>query len=384
MEIALQHLKQIKNGELVLVQLGNSSLLIEIIKTCIEKQAILALLSPKIPQLDLHIKELCPRLVITNNDSIMLIQKFKPPLPLGSFLLLTSGSSGKSKWVSLSLENLLTSAKIASKKCEFYKGDLWYLSLPLFHVGGLGIFFRGSINRGNYTLDPRDENITHVSYVPTQLYRNPPTYLKLKTLILSGAPLNHISKDYPIFASYGMTETASMILGTKEFIQKGREIFLGFPFEGTDFKVSEESELFIKGATLFNGYYENKALVATDEWFGTKDIVKINPEYGIAIVGRKDNQFISGGENIQPEEIERHILTISGIQEAIVVPIEDLEYGKRPFAFIKPWISENILKEHLLSVLPKFKIPKYFRPLTYQNLKPSRKELEKIANTFQI
>jgi O-succinylbenzoic acid--CoA ligase len=50
--------------------------------------------------------------------------------------------------------------------------------------------------------------------------------------------------------------------------------------------------------------------------------------------------FISGGENIHPEEIEKALMMIDGVLDALVVPVNDDEYGQRPVAFIKT-IEEN-------------------------------------------
>ena len=66
----------------------------------------------------------------------------------------------------------------------------------------------------------------------------------------------------------------------------------------------------------------------------TKDLGRINADGKLEIIGRKDWQFISGGENIQPEEIEAALLAIPGIRQATVLPITDPEFGERPIAFI--------------------------------------------------
>ena len=75
--------------------------------------------------------------------------------------------------------------------------------------------------------------------------------------------------------------------------------------------------------------------------------------------------FISGGENIHPEEIEKALLSIKGIAEAIVVPKEDKEFGQRPIAFIK-FAGEHLPEDHLVKCLeaelPRFKIPIAFFP----------------------
>jgi len=72
--------------------------------------------------------------------------------------------------------------------------------------------------------------------------------------------------------------------------------------------------------------------------------------------------FISGGENIQPEEIEKLLANIEGIIHARVVPIPDEEFGFRPTAYIESEspFKEEELKDYLSSFLPKFKIPVKF------------------------
>ena len=51
------------------------------------------------------------------------------------------------------------------------------------------------------------------------------------------------------------------------------------------------------------------------------------------MTGRKDSMFISGGENIQPQEIEERLSEISGIEQSIVVPVQDPEFGNRQLLF---------------------------------------------------
>ena len=91
--------------------------------------------------------------------------------------------------------------------------------------------------------------------------------------------------------------------------------------------------------------------------------------------------FISGGENIQPEEIEKVLLSIPGVIEAVVVPKEDVEFGHRPVAFIKhdSGISADQIIKHCAQSLPKFKIPTVFYPwpqkLLESGIKISRKDL---------
>ena len=93
--------------------------------------------------------------------------------------------------------------------------------------------------------------------------------------------------------------------------------------------------------------------------------------------------FISGGENIQPEEIEMALMDIPGIESAVVVDIPDEEYGARPFAFITtdkdP--AQEYIRSFLSERLQRYKIPVHFvlekiKPL---GLKPQRQVMRQKA-----
>ena len=112
----------------------------------------------------------------------------------------------------------------------------------------------------------------------------------------------------------------------------------------------------------------------------------------LIVSGRKDNMFISGGENIHPEEIERSLLQFPGTERVAVVAVKDPEFGQRPVAFVKSSVSasEHELRKFLEITLPRFKIPELF--LTWpefaeDGFKPSIKELTQTAqlhyNKFQ-
>ena len=86
------------------------------------------------------------------------------------------------------------------------------------------------------------------------------------------------------------------------------------------------------------------------------------------VLGRLDNMFISGGENIQPEQIEQQIYSSNLVSQAFVLPIEDKEFGARPVAFIQ--FKENHfeaestkLQCYLAEKLEKFKQPIRYFPL---------------------
>ena len=96
-------------------------------------------------------------------------------------------------------------------------------------------------------------------------------------------------------------------------------------------------------------------------WFHTKDSGTLQNGW-LHITGRVDNMFISGGENIHPEEIERALMGLDGVHAAIVVAIPSTTWGQRPVAFVRSTHSAAALKQGLRAVLAGFQVPDHIHP----------------------
>ena len=100
-----------------------------------------------------------------------------------------------------------------------------------------------------------------------------------------------------------------------------------------------------------------------------------------------DNLFISGGENVQPEEIEEALCRLDKVEEAIVVPVPDEEFGARPVAFVRTNEGEpGDLARELEPVLPRFKIPISFHPWSERarrGMKVDRASLSELARRLR-
>ena len=308
--------------------------------------------------------------------------------------LSTSGSSGQPKWASFTLRQLFDSADTMAKALRANPQDRWLLSLPLYHVGGLGILLRALLTQGTLVIEDKtfaypdrllNANARFASLVPTQLYR----LLKsnctpLSThLIIGGASMAQclyeraLSHNLNLSLTYGLTEMSSTVLFSAKPVWH-RLPYLGHPLKGREMKIVNQ-EIFVRGASLFSGYGNPPQKI--DDWFATGDLGIFHQTYGWAISGRKDFQFTCGGENIQPEEIESIILSMDGIEQAVVVPLFDDEYGARPVAFLRPLIPSEELIASLSRFLPKTKIPIAFVPLPNNTgLKPNRCELTNTIN----
>ena len=159
-----------------------------------------------------------------------------------------------------------------------------------------------------------------------------------------------------------------------------------------DIKLSPDKEVLVKGPCLFQGYLQNGKLqlpLNEDGYFQTGDLGEWDEHGHLKILGRKDNMFISGGENIQPEEIEKSLEKTVYVETAFVVGLKDHEFSKRPAAMVRlhssfHWEEQTFKKinEELKAFLPGFKIPvKYFQLPPETNLKYNRKKLEKLAES---
>ncbi len=261
--------------------------------------------------------------------------------PPESVLLYTSGSAGNPKIAVLSLSNLITSASSALRAVDLRPQDQWKLSLPLYHVGGIGIMMRCILARATMVLD-ESPDVTHLSCIPTHLYRATPVYKKLRCLLLGGAPISSYPQHLPVYTTYGLTEMSSIVTLNGEVLPD-REV-----------RLADDGEIWVRGPCLFQGYLGEKI---SRDWFPTGDLGKF--ENGLVITGRKDRMFISGGENIQPEEIERELLALPEVLEAVVLAKEDAEFGKRPIAAVRAQMNFDLkrMQSALSNRLPKFKIP---------------------------
>ncbi len=270
-----------------------------------------------------------------------------------ALLLLTSGSTGRPKTALFTYEALLASARAMVAALALDSHARYHIPLPLTHVGGIGALLRCTL-AGATPFTPL-ESSTHASLVPTQLYRlsePPPT---LRCALIGGAPLNFAKPNWPLRLSYGLTEMASTC-----FLD-------GQALPHIEWRLEPDGELLVRGESLFSGYLDGLPL--RDGYFATGDLFH-NGE----CIGRKDNLFISGGENIQPEEIER--LLCQWVREAVIVPQPDPEWGARPVAFVAADLWEpDLWRARLAERLPRYKLPIAFYPLPPHDGKILRKSL---------
>jgi O-succinylbenzoic acid--CoA ligase len=327
-----------------------------------------------------------------------------------AILVLTSGSSGPPKAAALSLGNLLENARRSNANIPLVPGDRWILSLPLFHVSGLGVLFR-CLEAGATVVVPEPgealdaaitrAGVTLVSLVPTQLHRMLETATgrqalqQLKAILLGGSAVPRALVEracdlgLPLHTTYGMTEMASQIATTPPLNASDDPFNCCKPLAPDTVRIDGKGRILVRGATLFKGYFSRGQLnlPLEDGWFVTGDLGHFDDHGNLHVSGRADSMFIVGGENAQPEEIERVIINAPGVVQVRVVPVPDDEYGTVPVAFVAMHDASppdtNALRAHARNHLPGFAVPRHVfpwpDPLPRGGIKPRKKDLIALA-----
>lgn len=274
-------------------------------------------------------------------------------------MIFTSGTTGRPKPVELTYANHEASARAVAAAFPTAPQSRWLCALPVFHVGGLSILIRGAI--GGFTVALHDGfdvdavraelesgAVTHVSLVPTMLQRLREAGLTrapgVETIVLGGGPMPSDLRGWardlrlPVTATYGMTETASMVATANG------------PLEGVEMKTSDDGELLVRGP-----------MVAGGGWLRTGDRGELDAT-GLRVEGRIEDTIITGGENVSAREVEDVLLGHPAVSDAVVVGRPDAEWGQAVAAFVVA-DAEADLETWCRAHLAGYKVPKAFHRL---------------------
>jgi acyl-CoA synthetase (AMP-forming)/AMP-acid ligase II len=155
----------------------------------------------------------------------------------------------------------------------------------------------------------------------------------------------------------------------------------------------DEGVLYMRGPMLMNGYHDMPSLTAEalrDGWYRSGDIMRRDEDGFYYFVGRVDDMFVVGGENVWPGEVERLLERMPGVHQALVVPVPDEIKGALPFAFVVPApgaaVDEAAVKAFAIANGPAFAHPRFVEvashiPLSATN-KPDRRLLAREAEAI--
>ena len=308
-------------------------------------------------------------------------------------VLFTSGTTGEPKAVVLTLGNVLASATASAFRLGLRGDDCWHVPLSMSHMGGLAPVYR-SVLYGTALSIQRDfdaestlerlsaADATAVSIVPTMLERllDAGSIPELRFVLLGGAPCppellaRAQERDVPVAPTYGMTETASQIATARPEEAREAPESVGYPVMFAEHSVvdgvgapcdpGESGELVVSGPMVTPGYLDAEA--TADRFLNgglrTGDRGYRDEDGRVYVLGRADGTIVTGGENVDPNEVSAALREHPSVDDCAVVGLDDDEWGERVAALVVPADgadpTSDELETHCRGRLAGYKLPR--------------------------
>ena len=316
-----------------------------------------------------------------------------------AMVLYTSGSTGRPKGVPLSHQGHLWAVESRLRTIPPGEHRL-IVAAPLFHMNALGTskFIFGA--HASMVLMPQFDarryveavgrfGVTWLTSVPTMLammVREKDTVAKtdlssVRTVRMGSAPttqklIDDLRSLFPkatVMNAYGTTEAGPVVFGPHPDGRPRPDMALGWPLpdvkvrlvdaEGRD---ADEGVLVQYTPATMTGYLnlpeKSREALTADGWYVSGDVFRRDAQGAYYFVGRADDMFNCGGENIYPGEIEHMLEKHPDIAQSCVVPVPDELKGEKPFAFIvrRPGstLAEDAVKHYALANAPAYQHPR--------------------------
>ncbi len=289
-------------------------------------------------------------------------------------LMFTSGTVGSPRAAMLSHGNLLTNLDQIQSGREQPQGpdDVVFGLLPLFHIFGLNVVLNLSLRAGSRVLlierfDPSSaieaierHQVTMISGPPTmwsaladQPGVSPESFATVRTAVSGAAKLppevaTAVADRLGLELSegYGLTETSAGVsaaagtgapVGSIGTVLPGVELRL-VDADGDDALVGDSGEIWVRGPTVFSGYWNDPAATATaltpDGWLRTVDIGVVDDDGFVYLVDRAKDLIIVSGFNVYPAEVESVLAEHPAVAEAAVIGVAHPHTGEAVKAYV--------------------------------------------------
>jgi 4-coumarate--CoA ligase len=285
----------------------------------------------------------------------------------------SSGTTGLPKGVMLTHSNLVSNLAQGERFTALDEDEVLVAVLPFFHIYGMQVLMNGVLYNGATTVTmPRFDLAEFLrivqDYKVTRLYLVPPIILALakhpmvdeydlssvRQIFSGAAPLGGEIEaaaakrvGAEVVQGYGLTETSPVTHATQP--GKGRSGSIGFVISNTEVRIvdpetnldlgtNEEGEIWIKGPQVMRGYLNNpeatSETIDDDGWLHTGDIGRVDDDGYWYITDRLKELIKYKGFQVAPAELEALLLTHPAIADSAVIPVQELESGEIPKAFV--------------------------------------------------
>lgn len=319
-------------------------------------------------------------------------------------ILYTSGSTGRPKGVPLGHAGQRWAVEVLST--EDVSAHRLLIAAPMFHMNALfnlKFAFRNNATAvllpqfsvASYVAAIAAQQVTWLTAVPTMIAMVaekagdalPAAAFDNVTRIYMGSSpfgqslLDRVRRILPnatVSNGYGTTEAGPAVFGRHPDGIPTPDLSMGYPLAAIDLRIVDGAGRPVEGAgegvlemrtpALMPGYLnlpEKTAQAIRDGWYHTGDVVRRDADGFCFFVGRADDMFVSGGENIYPGEVEKIIERHPGVQQAVVVAVPDELKQALPFAFAvrepgaAPLADEGAIREWVLDNAPAYQHPRW-------------------------
>jgi long-chain acyl-CoA synthetase len=321
---------------------------------------------------------------------------FEPIVPRDdepALTLYTSGSTGRPKGVLLSHKAHLwvIAARMAD---DDLAGERMLVAAPLYHMNALANSLLACAGGATIILLPQFQARVYIEAIArrrvTWATAVPPMIAMMlrekealagadlssvRVVRMGSAPVNdtlaaqirELLPNARIINAYGTTEGGPVVFSDKGGAPTGS---VGKPHDGVEVRLvgpdaPTAGVLQMKSPAIMLGYHNRPDVpspITADGFYDTGDVFRRDADGYYFFVGRADDMFVSGGENIFPGEVEAVLETHPDVLQASVVPVDDEIKGQKPVAFIvrKPGatVDEQAIKAFALEHAPAYQHPR--------------------------